>query len=514
MASITLSPAHSRRRFPAVAAVVTASTLALSGCFGLGNAVEIDTTDLPVGLDDAQSATLQITAFGEYYETATDVPVDGGWYGSGFIITPSGLAITNNHVAAAARSFEVRPGGGTGPSLEAEVLSTSECLDLAVLQLPAGNTYPFMAWRQGEIKPPLSVYSAGFPNGTTTFTLTGGIVNTANQSSEDQFASLDAVIEHDARIRGGNSGGPLIDEQGRVVGVNYAGIDLQDYNYAIAREQVLSVLDRMIAGEPVLSLGVNARGIPLDPETGDPYGVWVRSVLPGSPAEEAGLQPGDILVELDGVQLGQSGTLAEYCGVLEERGTDAPLDVVVSRWMTGDVLVGQFNGTPLQVQGGDEPVEPGVEEFVMLTDDTGLLRLEAPASWSDVQGSGYSFPDGVPWETLVAAPNLDDYVNERGPGALFVASEAYAGSDPAEFQELLAADLSGRCSGSGSLEYTDGFYTGLYDIWECDTGAIYYAVSANSDDGTHFIRLIATVFTEYEGSVVLDRLLNSFLASY
>ena len=140
------------------------------------------------------------------------------------------------------------------------MLGASECLDLAVIQLDKG-TYPFLGWYEGEIKTALDVYSAGFPLGDPNFTLTKGIVSKADVPQEDSWASLDHVIEHDARIRGGNSGGPLVDPTGRVVGVNYAGQDELDYNFAIHRDQVLPYLEQLTKGERVLSLGVNAQAL-------------------------------------------------------------------------------------------------------------------------------------------------------------------------------------------------------------------------------------------------------------
>lgn len=509
-----LARARSGRRALALTAALAASTLALTGCVGLGDPVEIDAADFPVNLERAQTATLQITAQGAFYEPGTSVPYDGGWFGSGFIIDRSGLAVTNNHVAAGATSFEIRPGGGTGPAIDATVVSTSECLDLAVLQLPEGETYPFMAWRDGDISPALEVYSAGFPNGTPNFTLTGGIVNTANQAIEFTWASVDLAIEHDARIRGGNSGGPLIDEQGRVVGVNYAGNDLEDYNYAIAREQVLEVLDRMTAGESVLSLGINAEALPLDEQTGEPVGIWVQSVQPGSPAEAAGIEAADVLVSLDGTQLAQQGTLSEYCDILDAQGTDAPLDIVVARPLTGEVLVGQVNGEPLVVEGGSTPVDPGLEEFVTVTDDTGVLSVDVPASWSDVLGYGVEYPDGTPWETVIASPSLQGFFDETSPGVLVATSAQFAGSEPTEFLELTAEDLQSRCASAGTEDYADGYYTGLSEVWQCDSGAIYYVIAANSDDGTHFVRLSMSMFDEFDTTTALDRVLNTFFASY
>jgi len=509
---VAVSSRVSSRRIVAVSAVV-ACTTALSGCFGLGP-TDLDPADFPVGLDEAQSATLQITAQGEFYEPGTSEPLDSGWYGSGFIISRTGLAVTNNHVAAGASSFEIRPGGGEGPAINADVVSTSECLDLAVIQLPPGNDYPFMTWRQGDIAPPLEVYSAGFPNGTPTFTLTGGIVSTANQSLEFDWASVDAAIEHDARIRGGNSGGPLIDEDGRVVGVNYAGNDLQDYNYAIAREQVLSVLDDLIAGDNVLSLGINGRALPLDQETGGAIGIWVQSVQPGSPAEAAGIQGADVLIELDGIQLAQSGTMQEYCEVLQSRGTDTALDALVVRPLTGETLTGQINGAPLVSDGGGGPID-NVGTFVEITDDTGIMTMDVPESWTDVIGAGFTDDDGSTWDTLVASPNFDAFVNDQEPGAIFIANPNYAGADPATYLAIPQEQYGSVCASSSTGDYTDGFYTGLYGVWEeCETGAVYYFVAANADDGSHFVRLSVTMLTEYDASTVLERILSTFVARY
>lgn len=504
------------RRLAAIA-TVTAVAAALSGCINFGG-VDIDPDDFPVGLDEVQSATLQITAQGEFYEPLTSEPLTAGWYGSGFVISASGLAITNNHVAAGASSFDIRPGGGTGPAIGAEVVSTSECLDLAVLQLPPGEVYPFMAWRQGDIAPPLDVYSAGYPNGTPAFTLTGGIVSTANQSLEFDWASVDAAIEHDARIRGGNSGGPLIDENGRIVGVNYAGDDLQDYNYAIAREQVLSVLDQLIAGENVLSLGINGRALPLDSETGESVGIWVQSVQPGSPAEAAGIKGADVLIEMDGTPLSQSGTMQEYCDILASRGTDATLDLVVARPLTGEVLEGQVNGEPLSTTDGPDPIDPingGIEAFVEILDDSGSMIVEVPESWGERLGAGYTDEQGTPWPTIAAAPNLDAYIAGTGPGVLFVANPEFAGADPATFQAVTEADLGQQCTFGGSDVYEDGFYTGLYSIWtDCEGGATYYVVAANALDETHFVQLSVAMFDEYDATTVLERVLNTFFASF
>ncbi len=344
----------------AAAALATASLIALSGC-GIGG---IGGGAAPVEFEDLQSAVIQIQAQGTFVEPGTLEASETAGRGSGFLISDSGIAVTNNHVVVGAGTLKVWLGGDTSEEFNAKVLGASECLDLAVIQLDKG-TYPFLGWYEGEIKPALDVYSAGFPLGDPNFTLTKGIVSKADVPQEDSWASLDHVIEHDARIRGGNSGGPLVDPKGRVVGVNYAGQDELDYNFAIHRDQVLPYLDQLTKGERVLSLGVNAQALPTN-DDGSASGIWVSSVEAGGPADAAGVQPGDVLIDLAGVTMGADGTLEDYCQVLETQGVDGTMDVTIYRPGTDELWTGQVNGDELELRpverdrngggGGDEPV--------------------------------------------------------------------------------------------------------------------------------------------------------------
>jgi serine protease Do len=128
--------------------------------------------------------------------------------GSGFIIDPSGIAVTNNHVVTGAGLLRVWIDGESSPR-NARVLGVSECWDLAVIDIE-GDGYPYMEFHQSEVNVGLEVYAAGFPLGDPEYTLTKGIVSKARAGGESFWASVDSVIEHDARIRGGNSGGPLV----------------------------------------------------------------------------------------------------------------------------------------------------------------------------------------------------------------------------------------------------------------------------------------------------------------
>ena len=126
-----------------------------------------------------QSAVIQIQAQGTFVEPGTLEASETAGRGSGFLIDPSGIAVTNNHVVVGAGTLKVWLGGDTGKQFNAKVLGASECLDLAVIQLDKGS-YPFLGWYEGEIKTALDVYSAGFPLGDPNFTLTKGIVSKAD----------------------------------------------------------------------------------------------------------------------------------------------------------------------------------------------------------------------------------------------------------------------------------------------------------------------------------------------
>jgi len=177
-------------------------------------------------LEGVQDATIQIVAEGTFIDPQLGTLYNSAGSGSGFFIDPSGIAVTNNHVVTGAALLQVWVAGEEKPR-NARILGVSECWDLAVIDVE-GEGYPYLEWYTGEIKPGMEVYTAGFPLGDPEYTLTNGIISKANANGETSWASVDAVIEHNARIRGGNSGGPLVTSDGKVVGINFAGIESTD----------------------------------------------------------------------------------------------------------------------------------------------------------------------------------------------------------------------------------------------------------------------------------------------
>ncbi len=490
-------------------AVTAGLAMLLSGCGGGAPVAEKAT---PVGFEDLQTATVYLKGQGTFIDPGSLEPAEGRWIGSGFIIDESGLVVTNNHVVTGAGTLDALIGGED--EVGAKVLGASECLDVAVVQLDK-DTYPFLAWHEGEIKTGLDVYSAGYPLGAAEqFTLTRGIVSKADFSLDTSWASLDHVIEHDARIRGGNSGGPLVDENGGVVGVNYAGDDSLDYNFAIHRDVARDVIEDLAAGNPVLSIGINAHGWVSDDQS--LAGVWVQSVQAGGAANQAGVKPGDLVHKLAGVSVGVDGTLGDYCRVLETQGVDATIDIEVYRPETDELLEGQINGSKLEVVqtgvfgGGGVSADGG---FRTVNDDSGILSISVPGEWAQVDGAGFTSDAGAYWNAVTAAPNLDAFWSTvTGSGVQFMATEQ-AKLPAADLLTSISPQFDSACSPLEVAQaYDDGYYTGVYTEWDC-TGTTSIVLST-LDSASNNVVLIMQLNSTFEVSDVLTEILSTFYAQF
>jgi serine protease Do len=298
-------------------------------------------------LDDVKTATIQIEAQGTFIDPEFGLLVNAAGRGSGFIIDPSGIAVTNNHVVAGAALVKVWVGGESTPR-NARVLGLSECSDLAVIQIE-GGPYSYLDWYSDTPKTGLEIYAAGFPLGEPEFNLTKGIISKENASGETDWSSIERVLGHDATINPGNSGGPLVTENGEVVGVNYRGRATASQYFAIGTDIALPVIDQLKAGKDVNSIGVN--GTAVISEDGSLSGIWVASVKSGTPADKAGIQPGDIIYQLEGLVLATDGTMKDYCDVLRSHDSSDAMSVTVIRYNTGELLEGQLNGRELAVTG-------------------------------------------------------------------------------------------------------------------------------------------------------------------
>jgi serine protease Do len=472
------------------------------------------------GFDQVQPAVIQIIANGTIRDPEVGQVSNAG-SGSGFIISPDGIAVTNNHVVTGAATLEVYIGGELDRSFNATVLGVSECNDLAVIDIAEDAPLPYLTWSDEEIAAGLEVYAAGYPLGDPEFTLTRGIVAKAEASGDVPWASIDSTIEHDAAIQPGNSGGPLVDANGHVVGVNYAvgaAVSTAQF-FAIRRDLAEPVVDKLKNGD-FESLGINGTAI-ADDESGL-AGVWVSGVAAGSPASDTGVLPGDIVTSLNGLPIAADGTYADYCDVLRTAGSGKPIGIEVLRFDTQEVLRGEINGDkPLEpafsiADAVEEETDPGtgtgtggtaITGYQTLVDDTGAIQVDVPVEWADVRTAPFVLDDGTQLPFIEASTSIAEFeASYNVPGLFFT---RYEGSGvPAD--ELLAtfAPSAGECTDGGISDYSDSVFTGRYQIWEncAGTTAIYVVVAAVPTGGAYTAILAVQITNDAE----LDALQQAF----
>jgi S1-C subfamily serine protease len=241
-------------------------------------------------------------------EQATDprVPRQALGHGSGFIFTPDGFILTNSHVVHNANKIEATLTDGR--RFQADLVGDDPETDLAVVRIEAANLAPASLGDSQSLRVGQLVIAIGNPYGFQC-TVTAGVVSALGRSLRSRTGRLISnVIQTDAALNPGNSGGPLVTSQGQVVGVNTAIIlPAQGICFAIAANTAKFVAARLIRDGKIRRsfIGVAGQDVPLqrrvvrlnDLEVAS--GVLVASVEAQSPAEIAGLREGDVIVGYD-----------------------------------------------------------------------------------------------------------------------------------------------------------------------------------------------------------------------
>ena len=484
------------------------------------NTEEVSTGEI-TSLDEVKNAVIQIEAEGTFVNPDLSVSYNDAGYGSGFIIDPSGLAVTNNHVVTGAALLSVWIGGDTTKSYNAKVVAVSECSDLALIDLE-GEGYQYLDWHEGPINVGLEVYSAGYPLGEPQFTLTRGIVSKEETGGETYWASVDYVIEHDATINPGNSGGPLLDAEGKVVGINYRGRETNQY-FAIGRDLAVNILDDLEDGQDVESLGINGEAFVAE----DLSGIWVYSVDSGSPADKAGVEGGDILTTMENLILASDGTMSDYCDVLRSHNVDDTLDIEVLRYGTGEVLTGQINGRELETAiTFTDTIEDNISDvavedtgayagYTSVQDDYGAIQMDIPVEWTDIYGGAWEDGGESIGSAITAAADLDAYFNTWSESGVFygVSDDLAELGGYVNLLDILREDLIGECNYDDRYDYEDIVYRGKYDLFEnCgDSGNVYIVLTAvPKEDPQAFLVLLEMQIGKDADFDALEQILDSF----
>ncbi len=242
---------------------------------------------------------------------------DGEATGTGVVITSDGEIITNAHVVDGATEVRVRFAGDTEPVM-ARVLAADIGNDLALLKVNATNLVAATFAKPGSVRVGDQVVAIGYalaldggPSVTT------GIVSALKRTIFTESGALNSLIQTDAAISSGNSGGPLANMRGEVIGINTAvargdGTSAaNNIGFAISVDETLAVLEQLREQAAGTSRAEGFLGVSLEPRTDGGVGSIIATVQPGSPAEEAGINEGDIVLAVDGEPVnGQAGLVA------------------------------------------------------------------------------------------------------------------------------------------------------------------------------------------------------------
>lgn len=250
--------------------------------------------------------------------------------GSGFIIDSNGTIVTNNHVVKGAKTVTITL--SDGDTFPAKVIGTDPKTDLAVLKISAPKPLPYVDLGSSEgVTTGQWVVAMGNPFGLGN-TVTAGIVSAIGRDIGD--GPYDRFIQTDAPINEGNSGGPLFNQQGQVIGVNTAILSPSGgsvgIGFAIPSDMIKRVVTQLIEHGKVSRgfLGVSAQQISpqmaqalkLPSSNPNSDGALVAAIAPNSPAAKAGLKPGDVITAVNGATVTNPGDLAADIANIDPHG--------------------------------------------------------------------------------------------------------------------------------------------------------------------------------------------------
>jgi serine protease Do len=281
--------------------------------------------------------------------------------GAGFVISEDGYVVTNNHVIAGADEIEVE--FINGDIFPAKIVGTDANIDIAVLKIDADNPFDYVAFGNSDVARVGDwVMAMGNPLGQG-FSVSAGIISARNRELSGPY---DDYIQTDAAINRGNSGGPLFNMDGEVIGVNTAIISPSGGSIGLGFSMASNTVDPVVKqlkeyGEVRRGwLGVNigsvndemAKALGLD----EPTGAIIRDVFDG-PAKDAGLKTMDVIVMFDGKEVADSGALVRIVGGTPVGATVKTIVLRDGKRMSIDVVLGQ-RPEPNALAQSDKPAEP------------------------------------------------------------------------------------------------------------------------------------------------------------
>ena len=271
-------------------------------------------------------------------ETESDLGT-GRSTGTGVVLTSDGEILTNAHVVEGSTDTVVRFAGRTEP-VPARILAADPGNDLALIKIDARDLVAATFAAPGSVRVGDQVVAIGYAlalDGGPT--VTTGIVSALQRTIITESGALNSLIQTDAAISSGNSGGPLLNMRGEVVGINTAVARgdsesaANNIGFSISVDEVLRVIDELRAQARGETRREGFLGVGLTQREDGGQGAIITNVQPGSPAAKAGIREGDIVVSVDGQTIdGQAGLVA----VIRDASPGQTVEIVLSR--DGEIL--------------------------------------------------------------------------------------------------------------------------------------------------------------------------------
>ena len=390
-------------------------------------------------LDAVSQAVVRIQTEGTFVNPPLGLQVAEGNTGSGFLIDAQGTILTAQHLVTGASKIQVTLAGEEEPR-QATLLASDECADLALLSIEGGDL-PHLQWNPTSPRTTTEVFGAGYTGSARKpeFTLNNGLVMQTLDELDSPWASVPGAIAHSVQLPAGMPGGPLLSADGRVLGVNYARGNQVEQNYAIDAQTAQEYLANLRQGQSYPAIGVNGVAVTgtMELDNTPVSGVWVRAVQPGSAAEKAGLQSGDIIYQLDDQVLAEDGTLATYCQILRSHQPGETIGLRAVRSSTCERLEGQLNAGTLTPNGSycTGGVQP--TEMAKIAPTT---KINLEASQPGEMYLSTDFDDAEYWSTFTI-PQTDNYEVTLGGSAMSVKLNAKWTSAYAIFEHPLPPDV-------------------------------------------------------------------------
>ncbi|MCR4770707.1 MAG: trypsin-like peptidase domain-containing protein [Oscillospiraceae bacterium] len=309
--------------------------------------------------------TTEITTTNIFGQTTS-----GAISGSGFIVSRDGYIVTNYHVieTAALNGYKVSVVMYDGSRYDAEIICGEEKNDVAMLKidasdLPSVTIGDFDSVRVGE-----TVYTIGNPLGELTQTMTKGIVSALERNISVEPNTVITMFQTDAAINSGNSGGPVFNSRGEVIGIvsaKYSKIGVEGLGFAIPIDDAMKILEDLrqygyVRGRPLLGVTVANADIYVSP---DIFGAYVDSVEEGSCAEAAGIRKGDVIVGFGGVVIRSKDELILVKDRYEAGDTVAVTVLRAGKTVELTVTLDEAGSAAYLNREPDEEEERGYESF-------------------------------------------------------------------------------------------------------------------------------------------------------